>query len=161
MNQMKLWIWRPGSYEGYGTKRISGWCPTKPIFYYIVRAEVAQSIIYKDRHSQPLSSFDGKFIFELVFGKKLDKIGWVASVFKGRFTLGVKAVKSWDQLNQYLSSFEAWANLKWTIESVLVGPKALYWPPNPWGFLSCLGAISRPTFCRLKYSINYWPWLLV
>lgn len=31
---------------------------------------------------------------------------------KGRFTQGVKAVKSWDQLNQYLSYFEAQTNLK-------------------------------------------------
>jgi hypothetical protein len=31
---------------------------------------------------------------------------------KGRFALGVKAMKSWDQFNQYLSSFEAQAGLK-------------------------------------------------
>jgi len=31
---------------------------------------------------------------------------------KGRFTLGVKAVKSWGQPNQYFSSLEPWANLK-------------------------------------------------
>ena len=54
--------------------------------------------------------------------------------------LGVKAVKSWGQLNRYLSSIEARAGLKWTIEIVLVGP------PIHEGSFCVLGAISRPTF---------------
>jgi hypothetical protein len=32
----------------------------------------------------------------------------------GKFTLGVKVVKSWDQLNQNFTSFETRAGLKWT-----------------------------------------------
>ena len=36
----------------------------------------------------------------------------IIMLIQGRFTLGVKAVKSWGQLNQYLSSFEARAGLK-------------------------------------------------
>lgn len=52
------------------------------IFNYIVRALVALTIISRDRDSQPSSSFDSKFIFELVFEEILDEISQVASVSK-------------------------------------------------------------------------------
>jgi hypothetical protein len=41
-----------------------------------------------------------------------EKIRHKLNYTKGRFTLGVKAMKSWGQLNQYLSSFEARPGLK-------------------------------------------------
>ena len=75
-------------------------------------------------------------------------------VTKGRFTLGVKVMKSWGQLNQYLSSFEAQAGLKFVYSLV---PRPFVGPPIHEGSFCALGAISRPTFNRLKYSINYWP----
>ena len=73
---------------------------------------------------------------------------------KGRFTLGVKAVKSWGQLNQYMSSFEVRAGLQ--VLSLLT-PRPFVGPPIHEGSFCALGAISRPAFYKFGYAINYWP----
>jgi hypothetical protein len=46
-------------------------------------------------------------------------------IYKGRFTLAIKAVKSWGQLDQYLSSFETRAN------PLCTRYMSTRWPPNP------------------------------
>jgi hypothetical protein len=62
------------------------------------------------------------------------------------------------QLNQYLSSFEARAGLKFVYS---LAPRPFAGPPIHEGSFCALEAISRATFYKLKHSISCWPWLLV